>query len=962
MMRLAYGNHSQSIQGLQAIDLSTEVRYAPVIDKYDGDRVFKSNAVVEHFDEFQDVKRYIQNDWETLTRIPAEIPSSYVFFLSICCFIVLLLCCYLCSQHIKTNRHPRTLVSNIRMEHYGGHHSDGIETVEAFPAYPEEVLYVAKQGLTSQAPRINPIEVFDYDGIESFPDPCEQGDFSNLSYNDSNPYNSNYNTMHSMANRWTLNQSHKDLRLQPPFFVLPRGPLPSTDKFDPSAVQLRVYFLCVNHRTEHEPVPHFAGVPGVAVKRTAEFLRRFSATLLWSLQTLRDSLQVLENGYEGGQEEYARITTLLQSELWLSSKDDVKPLVDTMINYLQELRQQDINEQIPHGRATRNRPPLSRHDIAVLPSYLETNPDMLQDGITHHGLFHARDSLGRKQLMCRSCYQLLYPLHNAQYIVDHLGAHGNYDAQKGSIALRPQDSKDLQQLCLLDATKVGCVTELIVDLRWDVKTEDIQLIHALACRLGLTSLTIATTAVAPSDNTASPTSPLALLSDETSGSQLEKIKQLTHALLQGLKHLCISSHVALNAPALLFELRQLPLSKNVQVVTVKEPSSRCLAGLYNGNIQLLDLGTTLDNAKNITTNGYFAGNLQSITITVLESLRIASPHLVFSLMSDAITTILRKNPNLSMLTFYCDARDFRMMEAMMESIYSKVKSDHAPDSRLSIYTLIDNSDDHLIATFKLPNSRDNKAVVANVTTRKNGSGHDAFLDEYGQFIRTLNTNDKFGASAIDALHRSIRRKRSSQLRNVTISTGDLDPEGAVIFLKILKSSQATLKQLVLVGSSVDSQVSKTVADVLRDLSSVQVVYFDDGSHMEQWIDQVQDSLPEDNSLTVLKRIDDLRRIVPGHDDTSLDWLRIRQTRYFSAGAASQDSSATSQPPSISRPVEGQLGYQPTEEQQPFRALVNLKSRIDTTAPVTDEIQARKEVKVLRDESRLVPFKKVPTKT
>lgn len=74
-MRLAYDNYSPPIQGLQAIDLSTEVRYAPVIDKYDGDRVFKVSAVVDHFDEFQDVKRHTQNDWETLSRHPAEVPS-----------------------------------------------------------------------------------------------------------------------------------------------------------------------------------------------------------------------------------------------------------------------------------------------------------------------------------------------------------------------------------------------------------------------------------------------------------------------------------------------------------------------------------------------------------------------------------------------------------------------------------------------------------------------------------------------------------------------------------------------------------------------------------------------------------------------------------------------------------------------------------------------------------------------
>ncbi|KAF9341467.1 hypothetical protein BGZ91_007892 [Linnemannia elongata] len=905
MVQLAYHNrhtyHSPSIQGLEAIDQPNAVRYAPVIDKYDGDRVFKANAVVEHFGEFQDVKRYTQNDWETLPRYPAEIPTF-----------------------------------------------DGVETAEAFPAYPQELLYVARQGLTSQAPDINPIEVSGNDGVASFPDPSLQGDFSNLPFSNSDSNNSNYNSLHSMANMWTLNQLDMNARLQPPFFVLPKGPLPSADKIDPSSVQLLMYLLCVNPRTEHESVLHFSGVPGAAVKRPAEFLR---------------SLIVLETGLGDDQAEYTWTTTLLQSELGLSSSGDVKPLVEKMIDYLQELRQQDGKEQTLHNQATKSRPPLSRYDIAVLPSYIEKQLDTLQDDTVHQGLFHVCDSQGREQLMCRSCYRLLYPLYSAQYIMSHVGAHGDYNAQKGSIVLRPQDSKDLQHLCLLDSAKVGCVTELIIDLSWNVSTEDIQAIHALAGRLGLTSLTIATTALAPSDSTLSlsPPLPLAPFSDESSGSQLEKIKHLSLALLQGLKHLCISSHVVLNAPAFLFELRRLPPQKNVLVVTIKEPSSRCLAGLYNGNIQLLDLGTTLDHARNITTTGYFAGNLQSITISVLESLRRASPHLVLSLLTDATMTILHRNPNLCLLTFYCDARDFRMMEAMMESIYSKMTSVQAPHSRLSIYTLIDNSDDHLVVTFKLPNSRDNKAIVANVTTRKIGSGLNSFLDEYGLYIRTLNTNDESGISAIDALHRSIERNRSFQLRNVMISFTDLTKMGALNFSEILKSSNATLEQLVLVGTSKYYPAAKKVANALRSLNSVHVICFNDrNSNMNRWIKMVQDSLPGSNSLTVLDQIDDLRRVVPGHDNTSLNWLRTRRARHFSTRTASHNPSASSRHPRVSSPVEGLQGYQPTVEKQPFRALDNPKSTIDTTARATGEIHAREEFEVLGDKSHPEPFKGVRT--
>ncbi|KAF9154369.1 hypothetical protein BG015_001142 [Linnemannia schmuckeri] len=187
--------------------------------------IFPTNAVVEHLDDFQDVKRYTQDDWEILSRHPVKVRSF-----------------------------------------------DTIETVKAFPAYPEGVLYVASQGLIPRAPDITPIEVFVGDGMKSFPIPSGQADLSDFSFYDSDPYNSNY-------------------------------------------TQLTMFLLCINHRTEHESTPHFARVPGIAVKRPIEFMKRFPAALLWGLQTLKDNLLDLNALKGDGQAEYARITTLLQSDL-----------------------------------------------------------------------------------------------------------------------------------------------------------------------------------------------------------------------------------------------------------------------------------------------------------------------------------------------------------------------------------------------------------------------------------------------------------------------------------------------------------------------------------------------------------------------------------------------------------------------------------------------------------------------
>ncbi|OAQ31656.1 hypothetical protein K457DRAFT_135822 [Linnemannia elongata AG-77] len=101
-------------------------------------------------------------------------------------------------------------------------------------------------------------------------------------------------------------------------------------------------------------------------------------------------------------------------------------------------------------------------------------------------------------------------------------------------------------------------------------------------------------------------------------------------------------------------------------------------------------------------------------------------------------------------------------------------------------------------------------------------------------------------------------------------------ESARKLQSMLSLSKATLRQAVLVGSPLNDEAGMTVLSMLESLGPVQIVIFQDELDMETWIAQVQESVPSSSSLTVLDRIEDFRRIIPGYDETSLGWLRSRQ--------------------------------------------------------------------------------------
>ncbi|KAF9152264.1 hypothetical protein BG015_005544 [Linnemannia schmuckeri] len=497
--------------------------------------------------------------------------------------------------------------------------------------------------------------------------------------------------------------------------------------------------------------------------------------------------------------------------------------------------------------------------------------------------------------------------------MDHIGDQGEYDIRKSSIVLRPKDSKGLQRFCLLDTTKVGCITELIIDIDWDAPMRDLESIRALAKSLCFSNLTITITNTTQPHSTHKPPFQSPLLG-EFSGSPPNNIQRISRALLGGLKNLSIVSNEALDISAFLRNPQDRPLTEGGLIVTINKPSSMCTVDLYDGNIHLLELEASLADVSRMISTQTLHGNLQSLTITGLDPMLTEEALLA---RTNKIKAIIHNNLDLSSLILHWSASAFLQAEAIMRSIYTELLVVQTPNPQLPSYTLVDNTKDHLFVTFSLPNSQATKSIVANVTVRNHEPNLGTLLDIYGPFIQILNTNDKLGSTSLNILNDSVRRERSSQLTSVMISLSTLNTESARKLQSTFLLCSATLQQVVLVGSPLDEKIGLAVLNILESPEVNQVVLFDDGRNMETWIAEVSVSLSISSTLTVLDRVEDIRRLVPGHDDTSLDWLKARQTTNIS-GAISQGplkgSSVTESP------IQSERRIRPSVEYKPFRVL------------------------------------------
>ncbi|KAG0375740.1 hypothetical protein BGX24_008715, partial [Mortierella sp. AD032] len=454
----------------------------------------------------------------------------------------------------------------------------------------------------------------------------------------------------------------------------------------------------LNLHSEAETTAHFSGLQGLVTKRPAEVFKTYTRPQLWNLRTFSRSLQGLKAGSQEDQEEYLRVTALLQADLGLTSGNDVEPLVNKMIGFLQELLPQDDLMRQEHAIEP---PPMSREEAVAMSLCLEPLSDEPQTGASHHGMIRSCDSRGREERMCPSCYHRLYPLYDAEYIKNYIGDQG--DLGLSSLTLSSTDSA--RATVALDSSRL----------------------------------------------------PLLLPSAELTGTQLDHLKRLTQVFIGELTHTNVVSDEELDARGFLLDLQDLPPSSRIQVVTVNDPTSRYLAGLCEGKIHLLERESALADAPTAPFEDDLNGKLQSITITNADW--FSTDEGVLS-MRDTVMTTVRTNPSLASLSLHCPAGKFLEAEEMIEILHAELASEQPRACRLATLTLVDNSEDHVSVTFSLPHSRTTKSIVANVIVRNHGPGLNSFLDNYGPFIRVLNGSDKFGSDLIQAHHDSISREGS----------------------------------------------------------------------------------------------------------------------------------------------------------------------------------------------------------
>ncbi|KAF9902835.1 hypothetical protein EC991_004494 [Linnemannia zychae] len=717
------------------------------------------------------------------------------------------------------------------------------QQVMAYPAYPGEILCVRQPDVEYQAPRH---EQFQHPNFDMGSNEDSQGPHGNYSLENSSSSSgpSLFTPGHSRGSTSSKAVLHDAMDL----FAFPY-----------KVINLKAYSICKNPRLGTETTPHFSGLPGVNIKKPAELIKKNARPLLLGAMDFLRFLQRLKGGSQKDLEEYLRTIMLLKADLDLLHAHEVEPLVVKMISHLREL--------LPQGDAltqehTVEPPPMSIEEVTSLSLLLGPKAE-----ITQHGLIRARDSQGRENRVCPTCYHRLYPSYDADYVTNYIGADGWYDSQEGQMGLRPESSENLLRLCLLDIEKVGFVTEIFFDLTWDLTAEEQQLVSDFSNRLDLTILTISSLVAIPPRNVPDLLPPLPI---ESPGAQLSRLAKAM--MTDKLTHLSVVSDSTLDARAVLLELQTLPQLNKVQAVTVSTPSSRYQAALCDGKIHLIERESDLTDTSALSTTN-LDGTLLSLTMNNVD--RFSSDEEKHSLRGD-IKTLIRINPRLTTLSLHCPADKFREVQAMMWIILSELVFEQSPARHLATLTLVDNSDDRVSATFNLPFNQDPRSIVTNITAGNPGPGLNTMLYYFASSVQVLHISNKFGPADFQVLYDSFSRESECQLTVVTIVLSDLDVKCAEILLAILQLARATLRQVTLVGAPSDNQVSQMVITALSSLDLRRVILFADGSDMKQWICKAQESLPAQALIFALDHIEEFCTVMPGYDVASLQQIMTRQ--------------------------------------------------------------------------------------
>ncbi|KAF9106857.1 hypothetical protein BGX29_008274 [Mortierella sp. GBA35] len=317
----------------------------------------------------------------------------------------------------------------------------------------------------------------------------------------------------------------------------------------------KLFRMCVcgpNDSDEHFWAPHLLNEPRPDVENPSQFIDLFASVLLANAKLFLSSLPEPQESTSAASSllptfSYAdchQVIEHIQEELDLSSVDVVEPLLEKVIEHLQQLlspRRSVVpsEESFVSGYTPPERSHLSQNDVALLLTYMEMHrPDTPSAYLNF-------DMDGNDVWVCHSHYRVLDPTFRQNHIKRTIKYFGAYGASSGRIDACLRTPRDLAALCRIDFIKAGFITELNISSSWTLSPEELRKLVECAGRLDLTTLSMTGT----NDETGPSSS--APLSSSSRGAETTYVKNLLSHAPADLTRATLSWGSDLDIPAII---------------------------------------------------------------------------------------------------------------------------------------------------------------------------------------------------------------------------------------------------------------------------------------------------------------------------------------------------------------------------------------------------------------------------
>jgi len=734
------------------------------------------------------------------------------------------------------------------------------------------------------------------------------------------------------------------------FIVLPRT---FVEDITPNYNTFRLFWMC-EYMGDASITPHLDFHTGLDLDRPDEFFAKFGPHLLLNFRVFKYSR--FNGFYEDSQQDngnetrsnsdphvsYDQAIELLKYTLNMSMVE-VEASLDIMIDHVRTIV--DGLPEVTRGNKsvgalysetweTINLPQLTPQDFSLLRSFL-CKPGMTKSGSAEvHNLYRSTDADGHVHWLCHAHLYHVHPfIKFGQTFMKNHGAP-QYDSQKGQIVAEVETPLAARLLYGILVSSPGFISELVLQIGWNMSEEDLGYLRDVVVRCRLPSLVLKT----PGNHLASPAHAEIIMSIlehnqlqsftlENAQDVLKHVNPLSStSLFNSLRTLRLKLDtngqdlnairirlllVILNSPnlkvlevewmemekvfskeAFLWEITKRPFRNLAIQLKVQDQEISMVLDRGNPNnhvhLEISDLVSAGSNPH------IYYGSVQHLTVKKRADISDSSTEAILQLILAACSALVT-------LTLTCNAIDF----SPTERIVRKIVMDLSPACALERLILKEAAQHNITATFSLAGNQNDlmyqrhRPVQVDVTVLDHHPGLELILINYATVIRTLNTTHAQTSRQLTFVSKVILQEESSQLESLLIALDGGQLRGYECVEQILEGSSATLKQLTLVGSpgnvgdedlfiktlalykgkrlilAGDRQVTKESNSGTQLGRSASTGQTSSAETRRRWIEKVKGAVSKDTVVIIAEDFKALCDVVPGVTANNIAWLEKR---------------------------------------------------------------------------------------